>query len=163
MKRPRPCLLLKRRPWRPKLRPFKEGSCIPYPSTAPVASLQPGQHYCMTAVGLLPNERGHAEAQGATLDEFSKMLRPVLNRPVINRTGITGKFDIHIEYSTEGTKFAAIVVMPSDGPPPSPVSDPTGVPSIFTAMQEQLGLKLESGKGPVDGFVIDHIERPSED
>ncbi|HEY6347107.1 MAG TPA: M56 family metallopeptidase [Bryobacteraceae bacterium] len=146
----------------PKLRPFKEGSCIPYPSAPPLPPLQPGQQYCTTVVGLLTNERGHAEAQGATLDEFSKILRPVLDRPVINRTGITGKFDIHIEYSTEGAKFAAIIVMPNDGPPPSPVSDPTGVPSIFTAMQEQLGLRLESAKGPVDRFVIDHIERPSE-
>jgi bla regulator protein blaR1 len=144
----------------PKLHPFTEGSCTPYPFTSPAPPLQPGQKYCMVLAGLLKNGRWHAEAQGATLDDFSKQLLLIFDRPVINRTGITGKFDFYVEFSREGTKFATMPLIPNDGP--SPASDPTGVPSIFTAMQEQLGLKLESGRGPVDRFVIDHIERPSE-
>jgi uncharacterized protein (TIGR03435 family) len=73
---------------------------------------------------------------------------PVLDhRPVINKTGVTGRFNIRIEFSREGTS-------------PSADSDPTGYPSIFTALQEQLGLKVEPGKGPVEGFVIDRIEKP---
>jgi len=45
---------------------------------------------------------------------------------------------------------------------PSTAADPTGTPSIFGALQDELGLKLESGRGPVDTLVIDHIEKPSE-
>jgi uncharacterized protein (TIGR03435 family) len=91
---------------------------------------------------------------------FSKMLLAVLDRPVINKTGITGRFDIRVEFSREGTKMAGMQLM-RDGAP-APASDPTDAPSIFTAFQEQLGLKFEPGKGPVESIVIDHIERPSE-
>ena len=136
-----------------KLRSFTEGSCIPY-STSPRPPLEPGQEYCNMMLGLSPNGGGHAEAQGATLDEFSKMLRPILNRPVINQTGLAGKFDIHIEFSREGT----LAALPASGL--STTADPQGLPSIFTVFEEQLGLKLESGKGPVDRLVIDHIEKP---
>jgi uncharacterized protein (TIGR03435 family) len=126
----------------PKLHPFTEGSCTPY-STLPRPPLQPGQKYCERIInGLSPS----VEAQGATLDEFSKTLRIVVDRPVIDKTGIPGRFDIRVEYSREGTGGA---------------SDPAGPPSLFTAIQEQLGLKLEPGKGPVGSFVIDHIERPT--
>jgi bla regulator protein blaR1 len=126
-----------------KLHPFTEGSCTPY-STFPPPPLQPGQKYCERIIGGIPPA---VEAQGATLDEFSKTLRMLVDRPVIDKTGITGRFDIRVEFSREGTE---------------PASDPTGPPSIFTALQEQLGLRLESGKGPVDTLVIDHIQRPSE-
>jgi uncharacterized protein (TIGR03435 family) len=76
---------------------------------------------------------------------------------VIDNTGIAGRFDIRVEFAREGTALAGIRV---NGPPAA--SDPTGPPSIFIAIQEQLGLKLESGRGPVDTLVIDHIDRPSE-
>lgn len=140
----------------PKLRSFKEGSCVPF-TTFPRSPLEPGQEYCNAVVGIMPNGAGHAEAQGTTLDEFSKMLRPVLDRPVINKTGLNGKFDIHIEFSREGT--LAALPRPSGGLSAAP--DPQGPSSIFTVFEEQLGLKLESGKGPVDRLVIDHIEKPS--
>jgi len=129
----------------PKLHLFTEGSCTPY-STSPRPPLGPGQEYCGSNISAL--SLGSVEAQGATLDDFSKLLRPVLDRPVINKTGITGRFDIDVTFSREETQPGT--------------SDPTGFPSIFTALEEQLGLKLEPGKGPVDRFVIDRIERPSE-
>jgi len=142
----------------PKLHSFTEGSCTPYYSSDPPPPLQPGQEYCRSNIrGLSP---ASVEVQGGTLDEFSKLLRPVLDRPVINKTGITGRFDIRVEFSREGTKMAGMPLM-RDGVP-APASDPTDAPSIFTALQEQLGLRLESGKGPVEMLVIDHIERPTE-
>jgi uncharacterized protein (TIGR03435 family) len=66
----------------------------------------------------------------------------VLGRPVLDRTGIAGEFDVDLEWT------------------PDESSD-TG-PSIFTALQEQLGLRLQSARGPVEMLVIDHVERPSE-
>ena len=79
------------------------------------------------------------------------------NRPVIDRSGLAGRFNVRIEFSREGTAFGRI---PLAGR--LPVSDSTGPPSIFTVVQEQLGLRLNAATGPVDRFVIDHIERPSE-
>jgi len=138
----------------PKLRTFTEGSCVPYSSYPPPA-LEKGKDYCLVQIGA--RSPASIEAQGVTVESFSKMLRIVLDRPVIDRTGIAGRFDVRIEFSREGTAFGRI---PLAGRPPA--SDPTGPPSIFTVVQEQLGLRLHAAKGPVDRFVIDHIERPSE-
>ena len=142
----------------PKLHSFTEGSCTPYFSSDPPHSLQPGQEYCRSNISAL--SPASVEAKGATLDGFSKLLLPVLHRPVIDKTGITGRFDMRVEFSREGTEMAAMPLM-RDGVP-IPASDPTGIPSIFTALQEQLGLRLEPAKGPVEVFVIDRIERPAE-
>jgi uncharacterized protein (TIGR03435 family) len=141
----------------PKLHAFIEGSCTPY-STFPPPPLQLGKQYCESMIsGVSPS----VVAQGATLDEFSKTLRVVLDRPVINKTGIAGRFDFHVRFSREGTTTAGVSLAPrNDGS--SPASDPAGPPSIFTALREQLGLKLEPGKGPIEVLVIDHVERPSE-
>lgn len=138
---------------RPRLQPFTEGSCTLY-FGFPRPPLAPGQTYCERSInGLKPS----IQADGATLDEFSKLLRMVVGRRVIDKTGITGRFKVRVEFSREGTELAAMALK---GPPPA--SDPTGPPSIFTALQEQLGLKLESGRGPVDTLIIDRIERPSD-
>ncbi len=85
------------------------------------------------------------------------MLRLVVGRPVIDKTGISGRFNLLVKFSREGTELGSTF-----NGPPLPAADPTGPPSIFTAIQEQLGLKLESGRGPVDMLVVDHIEKPSE-
>ena len=135
----------------PKLQSFTEGSCKPWPTPPPP---QLTKEYCTRMIyGIKPA----VEAQGATLDEFSKLLRVVVGRPVIDKTGITGRYDIRVKFSREGTELAAIHLIG-----PSPASDPTGPPSIFVALEEQLGLRLDSAKGPVEMLVIDHIERPSE-
>lgn len=76
-----------------------------------------------------------------------------LGRVVIDKTGIEGKYDVALTWGPESNS-AAMVNASNEGSPPGP--------SIFTAIQEQLGLKLESSKGPVQTLVIDHIEQPSE-
>lgn len=132
---------------RVKLRAFVEGSCKPWPTPPPP---QLTKEYCGRMIsGLKPA----VDAQGVTLEDFASMLRLVTGRPVIDKTGVTGRFDIHVDFSREGTELANIrSAVPAD---------PAGPPSIFVAIQEQLGLKLEAGQGPVETLVIDHIERPS--
>ncbi|MGA3242332.1 MAG: M56 family metallopeptidase [Bryobacteraceae bacterium] len=140
----------------PKLHSFVAGSCT-LPATAPQDPLPPGQSYCKNIMSV-SSSPASIEAQGTTLDDFSRMLFAILGRPVFNKTGIAGRFDIRIEFSREGTRFSPLrPTEPTDGS--SPASDPTG--SIFAALQEELGLKLEPAKGPVETFVIDHIERPA--
>jgi uncharacterized protein (TIGR03435 family) len=140
----------------PKLHSFVAGSCTPH-DTSLSNPLPPGQSYCKSSMSP-SSSPASIEAQGTTLDNFSEMLFAFLGRPVFNKTGIAGRFDIRIEFSKEGTRFAPLRPMgPADGS--SPASEPTV--SIFSAVQGELGLKLEPAKGPVETFVIDHIERPA--
>jgi uncharacterized protein (TIGR03435 family) len=77
---------------------------------------------------------------------------------VIDRTGLKGNFDFKLEWTPDPGQPAALLGNGPDAPPPP---DPNG-PSVFTAVQEQLGLRLESQKGPVEMLVIDKVEKPSE-
>jgi uncharacterized protein (TIGR03435 family) len=84
-----------------------------------------------------------------------------LGRPVIDRTDLKGGFDFALEWTpAPGEGSAESIGLPPRAEPP-PAGDSNG-PSIFTALQDQLGLKLEPQKGPVDMIIIDHVERPSE-
>jgi len=88
----------------PKLQPFREGSCTePDFTKVPVAPAAPGQALCNFMVGIATGPNIKAEAQGRSLDEFSKLLGLVLDRPVIDRTGISGKFNIHLEFAKDET------------------------------------------------------------
>ena len=73
-----------------------------------------------------------------------------MQKPVVDKTGLTAKYDIELEWTLEATLMQT----------PDPAT--AGPPSIFTALQEQLGLRLDSQKGPVQNIVIDRVEKPSE-
>lgn len=89
-----------------------------------------------------PKSRMSATMSMASL--AGQLTNLVTERPVVDKTGLTGLYDFTLEWA------------PDDAP-----TDVTEGPSIFTAVQEQLGLKLESTKAPVEVLVIDHVERPS--
>ena len=91
---------------------------------------------------------------GVMLPQLVNTLSPFVNRIVLDRTGLTGGFDIDLTFTPDPQGRGA----PPSGAP-APAIDPDS-PSIFHALQEQLGLKLESTKGQVDVLVIDHIEQP---
>jgi uncharacterized protein (TIGR03435 family) len=81
----------------------------------------------------------------------------VLGRKVVDKTGLTGKYNITLNWAPgSGTGSGSINGIAT--PPPTPDDD--SAPSIFTAVQEQLGLKLQRGTGTVDAVVVDHVERP---
>jgi len=100
-------------------------------------------------------------AGGQTLAQLATLLSGRVGRPVVDRTGLTGTFDITLTWTPDQIP-QGVAGPPPPGAPPFPAIDPNG-PSIFTAVQEQLGLKLESTKGPVDVVVIDRAEHPTED
>ena len=83
-----------------------------------------------------------------------------LRTPVYDKTGLTGVYDFKLKWMPERNRSAVPAGDVSNGQPAVATSDPAG-PTLLDAIQDQLGLKLESGKGPVDAIVIDHIERPS--
>jgi uncharacterized protein (TIGR03435 family) len=96
-------------------------------------------------------------ASGATMTNLVQGLAvqvPDVDRVVVDRTGLIGTFDVDLTWNFEGTVEHLGVPLP----PPD-----RDAPNLFTALQEQLGLKFESKKGPVDVLVIDHVERPTPD
>ena len=94
-------------------------------------------------------------AGGVSLADFADALGRIVARPVLDRTGLPGTFDLAITFSPE-------LQQPVDLPPGIvPPRIDRDAPSIFTAVQEQLGLKLEPARGPVDVLVIDSVERPT--
>ncbi len=94
---------------------------------------------------------------GAPLSHFANLLQSLVKRVVIDETGLGGTYDIQLEFAPEQT---GVPLPPSPGGPAPPPRD--GL-SIFTALDDQLGLKLESRRGPVEIIVIDHAETPTAD
>jgi hypothetical protein len=84
-----------------------------------------------------------------------------LDRPVLDRTAIQGDYDFTLKWTPAPNESSPQAMGLAPRAEPQGPADSNG-PSIFTALQEQLGLKLESTKGPVDILVIDRVERPSE-
>ena len=96
---------------------------------------------------------GSIQMSGSPIVDVAPLLSTRLQRTVIDRTGLTGPWDLTLTYTPEPNQIAAGVV----GPGVAATVDPNG-PSIFTAVQEQLGLKLESTRAPVDVLVIERAE-----
>lgn len=97
-------------------------------------------------------------AGGILLTQLTQVLSQVTQRMVIDRTGLEGNFDVELSFTPDRMPQGP----PPPGAPPLPSIDPNG-PSLYTAVQEQLGLKLESERAPVEVLVIDHVERPTPD
>jgi uncharacterized protein (TIGR03435 family) len=92
---------------------------------------------------------------GVPMGMFAGWLSGNVGRLVVDRTGLPGSFDIELTFDPSSAAKAPL------GAPPGPVSPDDTAPSIVTALQEQLGLKLESTRGPIDVLVIDQAERPT--
>jgi uncharacterized protein (TIGR03435 family) len=93
-------------------------------------------------------------AGNITMAALANALRPYVGREVVDRTDLPGEFDFEVEFSPPPTTGP-----PDAGVPAAPLDDAA---SVFTALEEQLGLKLESTRGPVELMVIDSAERPTE-
>jgi uncharacterized protein (TIGR03435 family) len=93
-------------------------------------------------------------ANNATMKDFTGLLQEVvLDKPVVDQTNLKGRYDFTLKWAPDESQFGGHV------PPPGELPD--APPSLFTAVQEQIGLKLESTKAKVDVMIIDHVEKPS--
>jgi uncharacterized protein (TIGR03435 family) len=96
--------------------------------------------------------------RNAPFDSVANALQGnLLDKPVVNQTGLTGKYDFSVKFTPDGSQLANAGGIPGAG-----TTDPDGPPDIFAAFQQQLGLKLESTKTAVDVMVIERIEKPSD-
>jgi uncharacterized protein (TIGR03435 family) len=106
---------------------------------------------------IFPDENGgvHVQlpARNTTMAQFGAMMqRAVLDRPVVDQTGLAGTYDFDLEWTPDENQFNGTL----------PRSVESTKPGLFVAMQEQLGLRLQATKGAVAALVIDRVERPSE-
>jgi len=140
----------------PKLQAAKPDETPPGPPPGPGG---PGghPHGPMMRMG-----RGELNGQGVELSFLASVLSQQLGRQVLDQTGLKGNYDLTLKWTPEQGE-GMMLGGPGGGPPPegAPPPDASG-PSIFTALQEQLGLKLEPTKAPAEVLVIDHVEKPSE-
>jgi len=101
-------------------------------------------------LGMLP-------ARNATLAEFAQVMQSAaLDRPVVDQTGLQGRYDFTLTWTPDEFQFTSF------GPRPPQPAEAATAPDLFTAFQEQLGLKLEGKKAPADVLVVDRAEKPSE-
>jgi uncharacterized protein (TIGR03435 family) len=114
-----------------KIRPSKQGDCEPYDPNIPHAK----------TCGSIGVGKNTLNGVGIRMEDLTKSLASLLGRTVVDKTGLSDPFDVHLEFTRDDT-------------------DTHGV-SIITALQEEYGLKLESAKAPVEVLVIDHVERPA--
>jgi uncharacterized protein (TIGR03435 family) len=131
----------------------KEGSCIDPGAMEP--ALGSGLLPCGDASVAFESAKGLFILGGqVTIAELVRELSNILQRPIIDKTGFAGKFDVNLRFAYEEDVTVGIAK-----PPTSAEFD--GDSSLIGALQRELGLKLESAKGPVEVLVVDRAERPS--
>jgi uncharacterized protein (TIGR03435 family) len=130
-----------------------ERSCAP-PPPGPPSPPEAGKLAC-GGMFMFPNGANGIRINGAKapIEPLLGLLSRLTGRPVLNKTGLAGKYDIDLQFAADPNQSVAA----QEAPP----ADANGS-SLFTALQDQLGLKLESQKGPVEVLIVDHVERPSE-
>ena len=134
-----------------------DGVCGPTPDGLPDTAKLPNG-----PCGFLFLLPGHVMGQKVAISRFVEALSRLTDRVVLDHTGLSGKYDVKLSYTPERAQLPPGTTAPDppSGMPPPPPVDPNS-PSLFTALQEQTGLKLESRKGRVEIMVIDNVERPS--
>ena len=103
--------------------------------------------------------RGMVNGTAAPMTRLAEALARVLGRPVADETGLAGKYDFRLEWTAADTE----PLMQKPGEMPDPAGQPAELgPSVFAAIQEQLGLRLEARRAPVQVMVIDRLDKPTE-
>ena len=146
-----------------KIQPAKQGPCLESDfADAPLPFLAPPPGRENMTCRLFWNTRKGPNAiksgRSATMEEFTANLTGTMDRLVVDKTGLTEPFDFRLTFATDENTPGPVGAPSADGVPVAP--DPAG-PSIFTALQEQLGLKLEPARGAREYLVIDSVSRPS--
>ena len=143
-----------------KLPAPKDVDCVSFPPGATPQHV-PGKVDCGYVPLLMESGRLRMEGSKVHMADLVSKLALVLGRPVLDKTEFRGEFDLNLSFTAD----EATMGLPGSGGPGDPGGSPLptdlNVPSIFAALEEQLGLKLVRAKGPVEVLVIDHVEKPT--
>ena len=108
--------------------------------------------------GLFFRKLGVLQVRNATMADFAGVMQnSVLDRPVVDQAGLPGRYDFTLTWTPDDSQFGGLGITV-----PPPTDDAAAPPGLFTAIQEQLGLKLDATKAPVEILVVDRVEKPSE-
>jgi uncharacterized protein (TIGR03435 family) len=143
----------------PKLQRFKEGDCTVFDPDHPPAPPEPGKPFPRLC-GMSQLTSGGYDAYGVTMADFCRLLSDSLDRTAIDKTGIAGRFDIHLDLTPADLGHPARGI---NDDPAAPATSPDAGDISFAvrAAVHEVGLKLEPTKGPGESLIIDHVERPS--
>ena len=131
-----------------------EGDCMESSPTRGEGPLGP----CASATVAFDSSQGlDVEGRQVVMADLIKVLSMMLQRPILDRTNFGEKFDVNVRFAYEREVTVGIA-----NPWRTPEGNASGNPSITTALQQQLGLRLVSGRGPVEVLVVDYAEKPSE-
>jgi uncharacterized protein (TIGR03435 family) len=141
----------------PKLQPFAEGSCVPLdlnnlPKTPPAPG-EPLPKLCGGGGAVGSGSKIILDWTGVTIAELTgRALSRFVDHPIVDQTGLARRYTVHLDFVRESAPNPTAA-------PGSVAADPS--PTIFSALEEQLGLRLMPGKAPMDVIVVDHAEKPS--
>ena len=136
----------------PKLKEAKPGDTYPNGLKGPDG---------LPHAGIMSWGRGRVAAQGVSMASLVRPLSRVLGRTVLDKTGLTGKYDFTLEWEPDDSAPISRSAAGSQSGNDNDTPPDTEGSSLFTALQEQLGLKIQSQKGPITVIAIDHVEEPS--
>lgn len=154
-----------------KVEPLAEGACTPLDLTHPPPPPAPGQappNLCgIMMMGPTPKGDMMIEVRGVNMTQFAQRLSGRVDRTVVDRTGIAGMFNFHLEFTPDPAIRGQSVPAGRGGDAgniasstePALPADPG--PNLFVALQEQVGLKLSPDKGPVSFLIVDHVQKPT--
>jgi uncharacterized protein (TIGR03435 family) len=139
----------------PKLQPAREGACMAYDRNNPPPNPSPGERPPVICGVIRKSARDGFEVPGITMADLCRQLSAYVDRDIVDKTGITGTFDVHLE------------LLPGDIGYPGAAPDPSspfaaGDGGAIAVAVEKLGLQMRNAKSSAEFLVIDHVERPSE-
>ena len=110
--------------------------------------------------GLFFRGPGKMTVQNATMEEFAKVIQSILDRPVVDQTGLKDRYDFQLNWAWDESQFPGRTPPPTSGD--NNATDANALPGLFTAIQEQLGLKMDATKAPAKVLVVESVQKPSE-
>jgi uncharacterized protein (TIGR03435 family) len=140
---------------RSKLQPARKGGCVVYNRNNPPPETAPGEPAPVPCGFVRTSANGGFDVLGATISELCRQLSAYVDREIIDKTGITGTFDVHLELAPADLGY------PDAVPDPSSSFTPGDGGAIAFALKK-LGLRMRSAKESAQFLVVDHLERPSE-
>jgi uncharacterized protein (TIGR03435 family) len=141
-----------------RLSPLSAGGCVQFDPANPPPARPPGP-LCGSATNRPDGADWMFEAIGVPISRIVNLLHNAVDRPVVDRTGLAGLFNVRLDFSPEGTRLGDRIreLGAAGGDLPQSTAPP-----LVTALQDQLGLRLEAIRGPWEFLVIESIDRPTE-